>query len=517
MKIQLIHPPVYVNPKALTSLRPAPPLGLAYVAAALERAGHAVEIIDAVAEAPKQVQPEGRVLRLGLSPERIVERIAPDTVALGLTNMWSFSWPVVRDLIHEIKQKRPALPLVCGGEHFSGMPEFSMQAAPIDYVVLGEGEEAAIELFHRIECSLRDGLRFDPSEVPGICWRDGERIVVGPRWPRIKAIDEIAWPAWHLFDLDTYNAHDLKSGIDYGYMVPMLATRGCPYSCTYCSSPQMWTTRWFARSPARFADELEHYVKTYGAKNFPLQDLTAILKKQWIVDFCREIISRGLDIRWQLPSGTRCEIVDDEVAHLLYESGCRTLCFAPESASDETRKRIKKRMKKESLFAAIDAAVAQRINLTCFIVLGFPGDRDRNIRENLRFARGLARRGVEDVACGFFFPIPSTELYGYLSERGRISLDDESLMAPIFVHDRFLTGRRNYSSHIPAWRLTVYRWLVVLNFYSVHFLTHPGRLWRLLRNLWRGTEESKLDSFLQITLKNWRRKHERRVIGRHPD
>ena len=138
----------------------------------------------------------------------------------------------------------------------------------------------------------------------------------------------------------------------------------------------------------------------------------------------------GLDIRWQLPSGTRCETVDEEVAPLLHQSGCRTLCFAPESASDETRRRIKKKMKKESLFAAIEASVKQGINLTCFIVLGFPHDRDRDIRANLRFARDLARRGVEDVACGFFFPIPATELYDYLADHGRVALDDVILSQP---------------------------------------------------------------------------------------
>ncbi|MFH0947250.1 MAG: radical SAM protein [Planctomycetota bacterium] len=506
MKIQLIHPPVYMNPKALTSLRPAPPLGLAYIAGALLRAGHEVKVLDGLAEAPEQAVPEGRVVRLGLSPEQIVDRILPETEAIGLTNMWSFSWPLVRGLIHILKDRRPDLPLVCGGEHFSGLPEFSMKAAPIDYAVLGEGEDTAVEIFAALESRLRNGDEFDPSKIEGLCYRDGEEIRINPRRKRIRAVDEIAHPAWNLFDLDTYNSHGMKTGIDYGYMVPMLATRGCPYACTYCSSPRMWSRNWFSRSPKEVADEIEQYVKTYGANNFPFQDLTAILKKQWIIDFCKEIIRRELDIRWQLPSGTRCETVDDEVAPLLFESGCRTLCYAPESGSAETRKQVKKMMTAESLFSAIDAAVKQKINLTCFIVLGFPHDKARNIRENFRFARKLALKGVEDVACGFFFPIPATELYDELMEMGRISLDDEALMTPIFVHDRFLTNDRNYSLHLPAWKLTLYRWFILLNFYSVYFVTHPGRIWRVIRNFWRGQEESKLDSFLQIKLANWRRK-----------
>ena len=126
VKIQLVHPPVYLNPAALTALRPAPPLGLAYVAAALRRAGHQVSVIDAVAEAPTQHTPEGAVVRLGLADAAIVERIEPDTEVVGITNMWTFAWPAVRSLIHAVRARHPGMVIVCGGEHFTGMPEHSM-------------------------------------------------------------------------------------------------------------------------------------------------------------------------------------------------------------------------------------------------------------------------------------------------------------------------------------------------------------------------------------------------------
>ncbi|MCA9773962.1 MAG: B12-binding domain-containing radical SAM protein [Myxococcales bacterium] len=492
MKITLIHPPMYVNPKALTALRPSAPLGLAYIAASLEHAGHDLQIIDALAEAPGQTVQQGRILRLGLTPEQIVARIDADSQAVAVTNMWSFSWPVVRGLIQLIRKGRPELKIVCGGEHFNGLPEFSMQGAPIDYIVRGEGEETAVALF-----GAMDKGAFDPAEIAGVAWRGSDgRVVVNEPRARIKDVDEIPPPAWHLFDLDTYNREGMTIGIDYGYTIPILTTRGCPYSCTYCASPRMWTTRWYARSPKLVVDELEGYVQKYGANNFPMQDLTAILKKDWIISFCREIIDRGLDIRWQFPSGTRCEVIDDDVAPLLFQSGCHSMCYAPESGSDETRKQIKKKMKKEALFGAVDAAVKQKINLTAFIVIGFPHDKEENLRENLPFVRELARRGVEDIACGFFFPIPATELYDYLADKGKITLTDESLLAPILVHDRYLTPDRNFSDHLPSWKLTMYRYLILLNFYPLAFLTHPRRVVRILSNFVQGKEESKLESFL---------------------
>ena len=83
-----------------------------------------------------------------------------------------------------------------------------------------------------------------------------------------------------------------------------------------------------------------------NAKNFPFQDLTAIIKKEWIKAFCEEVIKRKLNITWQLPTGTRSEAIDDEIARLLKKSGMTSMAYAPESGSEETRKFIKKRMLK---------------------------------------------------------------------------------------------------------------------------------------------------------------------------
>ncbi|MBK9383536.1 MAG: cobalamin-dependent protein [Planctomycetes bacterium] len=252
MKIQLIHPPVLLNLDALTALRPSLPLGLAYIAAVLEKAGHEVGVIDAVSEAPDQVVKAGRLFRMGLSAEQISARVEPDTQAIGISNMWSFSWSIVREMIHVLRRDHPRLKIVCGGEHFSGLPEHSMQEAPIDFCAIGEGEETAVELF----AAIAEG-REDYSDIPGIVWRrkvsaavgagarsgggvglleapGGEdasagEVVRNPRRDRTRAVDNIPWPAWHLFDVLKYDEKKLIFGIHYGRTIPILATRGCPY------------------------------------------------------------------------------------------------------------------------------------------------------------------------------------------------------------------------------------------------------------------------------------------------
>jgi len=260
----------------------------------------------------------------------------------------------------------------------------------------------------------------------------------------------------------------------------------------------MWTTKWVARDPKLVADEIEHYVEAYGAANFPFHDLTAILRREWVIDFCKEIVARGLKINWQLPSGTRCEVVDGEVASLLAQSGGWSLNFAPESGSEDVRKKVHKQMTEKSLFGAVDAAVQHGLNTSVFFVLGFPGDRVQDFRDTRRWAARLAKAGVDDLAVGFFFPIPGTQFYRELVAQGRLQLTDEVMQAPLFVHDRWLTEDRNFSVGLKARTLTYWRYRIVFAFYLRAVLLNPRRWARLWKNFRSGREDSKLDSFLQI-------------------
>jgi radical SAM superfamily enzyme YgiQ (UPF0313 family) len=495
MRVQLIHPPVYLNVHAMTALRPSLPLGLSYIAASLRAAGHEVSMLDAVGLAPDQVTQRDRsqLYALGLTSREIVERVDPRAEVIGITNMWSFSWPLVREIIVAIKEGWPDKPIIAGGEHFTGLAELSMEQAPIDFVVLGEGEETAVELVR----ALQSG-RTDFAAIDGIVYRDAAgkpQRSLEPR-ARNRGVDQIPWPAWDLLDIDTYNDHDYVNGIKIGKTIPILATRGCPYQCTYCSSATMWTTRWYPRDPKDVVDEMQHYKETYGATNFPFQDLTAILKREWIIAFCNELLERDLGITWQFPSGTRCEVIDEEVARLLYRTGGRSLALAPESGSERTRKLIKKMMKTDSLMRAVRASVRNRLNVTCFIVIGFPHDTAEDLRETRRLARKLALAGIDDIAVGFFFPIPNTQLYRELLAAGRIQLDDNFLLTPIFANEEKLLPENNYCEALSARQLTLQKYRILLSFYGVSFAVRPWRVVTLFWNALRGKETRKLETFL---------------------
>ena len=318
----------------------------------------------------------------------------------------------------------------------------------------------------------------------------------GPQRRR-RNLDELPWPAWDLVDIEVYNRWELVNGVRAGQTVPILATPGCPYSCTYCASPQMWTTRYYTREPQDVADEIEYYHKQYGATNFPFQDLTAIVKRDWIIEFCNALLDKKMDITWQFPSGTRCEVIDDEVAKLLHDTGGKHLAYAPESGSEKTRDLIKKRMKTDSLLNAVEASVRNKLNITCFFVLGFPHDTKEDLVLTRKLVRKLALMGIDDIAIGFFFPIPATALYNQLVERGDIKdNDDDFLMTPIFANEAKLTEEHNYCDHLSARQLTWWKYRLLINFYGLSFLRHPWKLFTVIGNTLRGKETRKLETFL---------------------
>src|SRR6185436_14108150 len=100
-----------------------------------------------------------------------------------------------------------------------------------------------------------------------------------------------------------------------------------------CSSPAMWTTRYKLRSVDEVISEIEWLIEKYQANSIDFFDLTAIVKKDWIMEFCAKLKARGVSVVWQLPSGTRSEALDPEALQAIYDAQCRYLVYAPESGS----------------------------------------------------------------------------------------------------------------------------------------------------------------------------------------
>jgi anaerobic magnesium-protoporphyrin IX monomethyl ester cyclase len=500
-KVCLVRGAEGVSLRALSSTVPTLPLGLAYLAATTREAGHRVQLIDAVGEGADRIVQKGPIHWLGLENQQIVRRIQPDVDLIGIGNMFAHNWPMVRELIREVRAAYPNVPILVGGENATSVPELVLRDSPADLCVLGEGEETLLELI----ATFGNGTALEA--VQGIAYRstDGS-IRRTPRRQRIRAVDDLPWPAWDLFNIDAYAERNLTAGLQVGSSpatIPVLATRGCPYQCTFCTSPNMWTTLYITRDPKRVVDEIQHYVDVYGARNFPFQDLTAIIKKEWIKDFCLEIIDRKLDILWQLPTGTRSEAVDDTVARLLKQSGMVHMAYAPESGSTRIRKAVKKRVKDQSFYESVRAATRAKLHVQCFFIMGFPEEEVADLRATLRMLARLAWMGVEDVAVSHYMPYPGSEMYERLLAQKAVDQSDRWLFAPIHTHGMWIGPEYQVNRNFSAVTQSLYALAGFALFYTVSAFRKPLYFIKMLHGLVFGSQDDL--SRLQRALKGFLR------------
>ena len=408
--------------------------------------------------------------------------------------MFSLEWPFVRDLINHIKLVHPDVVIVAGGEHVTALPEFSLRdCGNIDFIVRGEGELAFASLLECLENSSA------PDKLAGLSYLQQNRYVETLPVRRERVLDTFYEPAWDLVPLEDYLSGKIMTGVDLGRSLPMIASRGCPYQCTFCSNPQMWGTLWRARSPAAVVDEMERYVDLYDIENFDFHDLTAIVKRSWIIEFCQLLIERELNITWQLPSGTRSEAIDAEVCELLARTGCAYMNYAPESGSERTLERIKKKIDKQRMLDSMRNAVEKCICVKANFILGFPHETLKDVVQTYWFAIKMSWLGIHDASFFPFSPYPGSQLFRDVLARGEITLDDE-----YFYSLSQYTDPRYAKSYAPKFSKNRLRLLCLLGmalFYSVNYLRRPGRFLSLLNQLKTDSGTTKLSSSILRVLK----------------
>lgn len=476
--VVVVRPPYLLAKDAYTAPI-ALPIGPCYVAASVEKAGYNVSIVDAVGEAMFQVFGSdcGRYNTQGLSVSQIVERIPADAAVIGISMMFSVEWIHNREVAEGLRDAFPDATIIVGGEHATAVPELVLRTCPaIDFVVTGEGDLAFLDLVH----GIFTGIATD--DVPGVHFIDPEGgYHTGGLSPRIMNVDEMPRPAWNLIDVEHYFIDNWTYGIATGRNMAIMATRGCPYQCTFCSNPFMWTTRYLMRDVNDVVDEIEDIVERYQATSIDFMDLTAITKKDWTMAFCNELKRRKLDVVWQLPSGTRSEALDVETLTALYETGCRLLVYAPESGSQESLDIVKKRLKLPNIIESMRQAARIGHTVKMNVIIGFPHENHRHVMASVFFAWKVAFIGAEDLNLAIFNPYPGSELFKQLCDQGVIGELDDDYFMRLLVQGS-LSRAVSFTPHISPWFLAIARVAGMGGFYTLAYLTHPGRIWRVIRN-----------------------------------
>lgn len=501
----LVRPPVVTAPWSLSYYGAVPPLGLAYVAAAARQAGHRVQVIDAPGEALEHGWPlhtAAGVLRAhGLEPAAIVARIAPGTQVIGVSNMFLHEWPTTRALLEAIRVAHPRALLIAGGENASAMAhELLAQCPALDAVVRGEGEGPLVALLARVAAGA------SLADIAGVVRRQG----VHRRAPRIEQLDALPRPAWDLFPVARYLAQRRGGGVDRGPSMPLLTSRGCPYRCSFCSSPSMWGTRYVRRDPACVLDEIAWLQRSYGITNVDLHDLTAMLTKAWIVEFCDAIAARGLRFTWQLPSGTRSEAIDEAVARRMVDAGCRNFCYAPESGSVAELARMHKRVVPERLLRSLHGAVAAGMVTHASIIIGMPEQSAADVRATAGFIAKMAWAGLHTLSVLVFSPYPGSEAYQQALVRGELVRDEAWVYGSLL---RSRGGGRNARGVHPRWsprRLLALQLALLGGFFAISWLRHPRRAPATALAVLRGRQHTVLEQLAATKLaaaRAWVREH----------
>jgi len=269
-----------INPPYPFSEIPIMPMGLAYIAAVLEHKGHEVEILD--------------LLVSRYSKEKIkrkLEQYKPDIV--GLTSV-TMNYPIASEIIKYCKSIDKDILTVIGGPHVTFATIETLTEAPwIDIIIRGEGEQTILDIVN--------GKK--PAEIDGIAYRDkNDGIKINNERSLIQDLDELPFPAKHLFPVSRYHALDVHASIITG--------RGCPFNCIFCVGSKMGGRRVRFRNPKLVIDEVEQALAS-GFKEINFEDDSLTVSHKHLYAICDEIMARGLKLHWSAFS--RADTVNPEM------------------------------------------------------------------------------------------------------------------------------------------------------------------------------------------------------------
>ena len=339
-----------------------PQLGMGYISSYINKRGFDATIIDG--------------LNLDLSVQEIAD-CCHDADVVGIGCLTDFFSEVIA-LSRELKKRGKVV--VIGGPHATVLPEVTLRKTGADYVIVGEGEIT----FYELLLAMSNNQPVDGIE--GVVTPTTNGI---SRRASIENLDDIPFPDWKQMDPRYYMKAPHGGLVKNFPVAPITSTRGCPYSCTFCASPEIWgkTIRW--RSPANVVDEIEYLVKVFGVKEIHFEDDNLTLKISHVEEICRLIIKRNINISWATPNGIRADKITPEVLKLMKESGCYLIAFGIESGNPEILKNIKKMEELETMTYAVNEASKLGIITQGFFIFGLPGETEETVQETIDYAKKI--------------------------------------------------------------------------------------------------------------------------------
>lgn len=439
-----------------------PPIGLLSIASYLETKGHQVQIIDPL---------------VGGYDERRLKRFFKknnfDLIGLpAFTNTMADTYYTV----NFCKKILPKTKVVVGGVHATILPSQTIEECPkIDFLVIGEGEFTMEELLEHLE------FKKPPlKKIKGLSFRTkAGKIILNESRELIKDVNVLPLPAYHLLDMSKYVPHPTQYKVLPSY--PVIAQRGCPFNCAFCSAHLVHGRLVRHKSVDNLIKEIELLINKYGASGIHFQDSTFTIKRDFVIDFCQEIIRRNLKFKWDI--NTRVDCVDDELLALMKKAGLWMINFGLESGNQSSLDLLNKKITLSKIRKAIKMTRKHGIVTFSTWILGIPGENERMVRKTIKFAKEI---GTELIL--FFLPVPypGTDLINICQKDGGLRQEAKwedyssvDFSNPVYVNP--LLGKKKMQR-------------LLRHAYLSYYLT-PKILWRNLRAIdsredlvryWRG-------------------------------
>jgi radical SAM superfamily enzyme YgiQ (UPF0313 family) len=316
-------------------------------------------------------------LKEGLGAAELAERLK-DADIVGISCLSGY-FPETAALAEKLKSMGKFV--VAGGPQATVLPLETLAHSAADCVVTGEGEKTFPELVRRFAASGSA-----PDNMPGVVTRKTERP---ERAPLIQDLDSLPFPAWDQMSPSSYPPAPHGGVVKAFPVAAVSSSRGCPFSCSFCASPEIWGRKIRFRSPQNVVDEIEMLVRDYHVREIHFEDDNLTLKESHAAGVCHEIIKRGLKIFWAAPNGIRVDAISPELLRLMKKSGCYSLAFGIESGSPEILGNVSKQIDPEKICRAVRMAHEEGIMTQAFIIFGLPGENLKTIEETMRLVMSL--------------------------------------------------------------------------------------------------------------------------------
>lgn len=407
MKVTLIFP--NINLGKILRISSHPPLGLAYLAAAVEQAGHEIIVIDAAA--------------LNLNYSQLITRLkneTPDIIGIS-TNILSAAQSLV--LCRLIRKQVPSIKLVMGGPWASAVYDMLLKKRYCDFVVVGEGEIAFTALLEKLEKGAI------PSNIPGVAYLNNNSVELEPPC-FIDNLDELPFPAWHLLPPPKKYLFHARRNVFY----PIMTSRGCPFRCNHCTKI-IHGNKVRLRSIENVIAEILYLKDKFNVKEISIIDDNFTLNAKRAEKICDEIIKRKLDILIQFSNGVRADTLTPRLIRQLKRAGTYKMAIGVESGNQNVVNQIGKKLDLDAVRAAVRLIKREKIILYAFFIIGHPFDTIKTMNDTVKFAVEI------DAEYPHFFKaiaFPGTELFNLIRREGRF------LMSLRDIERGYNTGNANF-------------------------------------------------------------------------